>query len=201
MSTPRVQTASDPSESTSARAVHVVTFGCQMNQYDSLLVEGRFRKKGYRLTGTLEEADVILFNTCSVRDKAEERVYSWVGALKAAKEKRPDLVVGVMGCMAQRAEEEIFERAAHVDLVCGTRQLQNLPELVEEVAAAVDRRLGAGRSDRAVRGASSRRASARSPAGCPRSPRPGCLAPARLSPPARASASGYGSRRRRVAPR
>ena len=135
MSTPRVQTASDTSESTSARAVHVVTFGCQMNQYDSLLVEGRFRKKGYRLTGTLEEADVILFNTCSVRDKAEERVYSWVGALKAAKEKRPDLVVGVMGCMAQRAEEEIFERAAHVDLVCGTRQLQNLPELVEEVFA------------------------------------------------------------------
>jgi len=106
-----------------------------MNKYDSLLVEGRFLKDGYRLTDEMEDADVILFNTCSVRDKAEERVYSWVGALRRAKEQRPDLVIGVMGCMAQRAEEEILRRAAHVDIVCGTRRLQHLPAIVAEVRA------------------------------------------------------------------
>ena len=113
--------------------LHVVTFGCQMNKYDSQLVEGRFRRQGYATTGELTEADVVLFNTCSVRDHAEERVWSWLGELKRAREQRPGLVLGVMGCMAQRVEDEIFRRAGHVDLVCGTRQLQHLPELVEEV--------------------------------------------------------------------
>ena len=113
--------------------MHVVTFGCQMNKYDSLLVEGRFREKGYRLTEDMGEADVILFNTCSVREHAEERVYSWLGELKTAKERRRDLVIGVMGCMAQRAEAEVFQRAAHVDIVCGTRKLHRLPQLVDEV--------------------------------------------------------------------
>jgi tRNA-2-methylthio-N6-dimethylallyladenosine synthase len=116
-----------------APAVHLVTFGCQMNKYDSLLVEGRFARKGYRVTSELSEADVILFNTCSVRDHAEERVYSWVGELKRAKERNPGLVIGVMGCMAQRSGDEVFRRAGHVDLVCGTRQLQHLPEMVEEL--------------------------------------------------------------------
>lgn len=116
-----------------APSLHVVTFGCQMNKYDSLLVEGRFAKRGYRVTDSMSDADVILFNTCSVREHAEERVYSWLGELKHARQKRPDLVIGVMGCMAQRAEEEIFKRAAYVDVVCGTRQLQNLPDLIDEL--------------------------------------------------------------------
>ncbi len=113
--------------------VHVVTFGCQMNKYDSLFVEGRFKKQGWQTTEKLEEADVVLFNTCSVRDHAEERAWSWVGELKRAKKTRPELVIGVMGCMAQRVEQEIFRRAGHVDLVAGTRQFHLLPELVEEV--------------------------------------------------------------------
>lgn len=116
-------------------SVHVVTFGCQMNKYDSLLVEGRFVKSGYRVTADLDDADVVLFNTCSVREHAEERALSWVGELKRAKERRPDLVVGVMGCFAQRAQDEIFRRAPHVDVVCGTRRFQHLPELVAEVRA------------------------------------------------------------------
>jgi len=110
-----------------------VTFGCQMNKYDSLLAEGRFCKAGYATTDRIDEADVVLFNTCSVRDHAEERTYSWLGELKRAKEKRPDLVVGVMGCMAQRVGEEIFSRAGHVDLVAGTRQFASLPALVDQV--------------------------------------------------------------------
>jgi tRNA-2-methylthio-N6-dimethylallyladenosine synthase len=106
-----------------------------MNKYDSLLVEGRFVRDGYRLVERMDEADVVLFNTCAVREHAEERVYSWLGELKRRKREHPELVVGVLGCMAQRAEEEIFERAGHVDLVVGTRRFHQLPELVDELRA------------------------------------------------------------------
>ncbi|MHC4377224.1 MAG: tRNA (N6-isopentenyl adenosine(37)-C2)-methylthiotransferase MiaB [Planctomycetota bacterium] len=120
-------------------AVHLVTFGCQMNKYDSLLVEGRFRKAGYRITGAMDEADVVLFNTCSVREHAEERVYSWLGELKREKQRRPDLTIGVLGCLAQRAQEEVFQRAGHVDLVVGTRRFHHLPQLVQDVRAKRER--------------------------------------------------------------
>ena len=126
-----------------APKLHVVTFGCQMNKYDSLLAEGRFRKAGYALTENMDEADVVLFNTCSVREHAEERTMSWVGELKRAKSARPELVIGVMGCMAQRAGEEIFQRAGHVDIVAGTRQFANLPRLVDEVRHSRANGLGA----------------------------------------------------------
>ena len=116
--------------------VHVVTFGCQMNKYDSLLAEGRFKRQGYATTETMGEADVVLFNTCSVREHAEERTFSWLGELKQAKRKNPDLVIGVMGCMAQRVGDEIFARAGHVDIVAGTRQFANLPRLVEQVLSS-----------------------------------------------------------------
>jgi tRNA-2-methylthio-N6-dimethylallyladenosine synthase len=114
-----------------APAVHLVTFGCQMNKYDSLLVEGRFARKGYRVTAELAEADVVLFNTCSVRDHAEERVYSWVGELKRAKEQNPELVIGVMGCMAQLQTKTVFRRAPQVDLVFGSPAIARVGELVE----------------------------------------------------------------------
>jgi tRNA-2-methylthio-N6-dimethylallyladenosine synthase len=127
-----------------APRVHVVTFGCQMNKYDSLLAEGRFRRRGYETCEDPADADVLLFNTCSVRDHAEERVYSWLGELKRAKETRPELVIGVMGCMAERVEDDLFRRAKHVDIVCGTRQFQHLPELVDEIRA---KRAASGRHD------------------------------------------------------
>lgn len=126
-----------------AGRLHVVTFGCQMNKYDSELVEGRFRKRGWTTTADPDDADLILFNTCSVREHAEERVFSWLGELKRARERRPELMVGVMGCMAQRIEDEIARRAGHVDLVVGTRAFQRLPELVDEL---VERRAAGGRS-------------------------------------------------------
>lgn len=124
-----------PSVDGDAPRLCVVTFGCQMNQYDSSLVEGRFRKSGYGTTSKIEEADVVIFNTCSVRDHAEERTWSWVGELKQLKAERPDMVIGLMGCMAQRVEKEAFKRAAHIDLVAGTRQFQHLPQMVDEVRA------------------------------------------------------------------
>ena len=138
MSLTRFQSQSEPERETPAgeapaKKVHVVTFGCQMNKYDSTLVEGRFKAQGYQTTEHLEEADVVLFNTCSVRDHAEERTWSWVGELKRAKRERPELVIGVMGCMAQRVEQEVFRRAGHVDIVAGTRKFHLLPELVAEV--------------------------------------------------------------------
>ena len=135
MSTTRFQSKASEDSDRSAPSVHVVTFGCQMNKYDSLMVEGRFRRRGWRTTGELADADVVLFNTCSVRDHAEERVYSWLGELKHLKRERPDVVLGVMGCMAQRVGDDVFARAGHVDIVCGTRQFQHLPEMVEEVRA------------------------------------------------------------------
>ncbi|MCP5023591.1 MAG: tRNA (N6-isopentenyl adenosine(37)-C2)-methylthiotransferase MiaB [bacterium] len=131
-----------------APKLHIVTFGCQMNKYDSSLVEGRFMKTGYATTDQADEADVILFNTCSVRDHAEERTWSWIGELKKLKQKRPDLVVGVMGCMAQRVEKEVFRRAGHVDLVAGTRQFQNLPRMVAEL---MERRQEPGRLPKEMR--------------------------------------------------
>ena len=135
MTTTRLSSEGQEEAPPGAPRVHLVTFGCQMNKYDSGLAEGRFRREGYVTTPSMDDADVILFNTCSVREHAEERTYSWLGEIKRAKEKRPDLVIGVMGCMAQRVEEEIFRRAGHVDLVVGTREFQRLPELVAEVRA------------------------------------------------------------------
>lgn len=140
MSLRRTRSKSSESRATRAPRVHVVTFGCQMNKYDSLLAEGRFKRQGYVTTESMGEADVVLFNTCSVREHAEERTYSWLGELKRAKQSNPGIVIGVMGCMAQRVGEEIFARAGHVDIVAGTRQFANLPRLVEEVRAS--RRLG-----------------------------------------------------------
>lgn len=143
MTLPRVQskaslaasaaTQAVPGEPGATPKVHVVTFGCQMNKYDSLLVEGRFQRHGYQIVGEAEDADVLLFNTCSVREHAEERVFSWIGELKRRKAERPELVIGVLGCMAQRVGEEIFRRAGHVDLVVGTRAFHNLPSMVADV--------------------------------------------------------------------
>ena len=127
--------------------LHVVTFGCQMNKYDSELVEGRFRRRGWSTTGEIAEADLVIFNTCSVRDHAEERVHSWIGELRREKQRRPELLIGVMGCMAERLGDELFRRSAHVDLVVGTRSFQHLPELVDEVRA----RRAAGARPRAAR--------------------------------------------------
>lgn len=133
MSITRFQSRTGARAAPDAPLLHVVTFGCQMNKYDSLLVEGRFKARGYATTDRLGEADVVLFNTCSVRDHAEERAWSWLGELKHAKRERPELVIGVMGCMAQRVQEEVFRRAGHVDIVCGTRRFADMVDLVDEV--------------------------------------------------------------------
>ena len=129
--------------------VHIETVGCQMNVLDSELVVGSLRGEGYEITEDHRSADVILFNTCSVRQHAEDKIYSALGRLKHAKESRPDLVIGVLGCMAQKDQDLVFRRAPHVDLICSPGQLAQVPRLID--AARADRRnhkaLGLARND------------------------------------------------------
>jgi tRNA-2-methylthio-N6-dimethylallyladenosine synthase len=115
------------------KKLYIETVGCQMNVLDSELVVGTLRRQGYDLTHEPAEADVILFNTCSVRQHAEDKVYSALGRLRDHLRRHPDKVLGVLGCMAQKDQELILRRAPHVDIVCGTGQLSRLPELIDEV--------------------------------------------------------------------
>src|SRR5262249_40858506 len=115
------------------RKLYIETVGCQMNVLDSELVVGALRRQGYVLTNEPTEADVILFNTCSVRQHAEEKIYSALGRLRGHKKRHPDKVIGVLGCMAQKDQEHVLHRAPHVDIVCGTGQLAQLPELIAAV--------------------------------------------------------------------
>lgn len=103
-----------------------------MNVLDSELVVGSLRQAGYQLTDNARDADTILFNTCSVRQHAEDKIYSALGRLRHAKERRPDLVIGVLGCMAQKDQALIFKRAPHVDLICSPGQLAKVPELIAD---------------------------------------------------------------------
>jgi tRNA-2-methylthio-N6-dimethylallyladenosine synthase len=116
-----------------SKKLYIETVGCQMNVLDSELVVGSLRRQGYELTHEATDADVILFNTCSVRQHAEDKIYSALGRLRAHKRRHPDKVLGVLGCMAQKDQEWILHRAPHVDIVCGTGQLARLPELIAEV--------------------------------------------------------------------
>src|SRR5581483_6956116 len=118
---------------TMPQKVYIETVGCQMNVLDSELVVGALRKQGYVLTDAPADADVLLFNTCSVREHAEEKVYSALGRVRHVKRKNPAAVIGVLGCMAQKDQELIRKRAPYVDMVVGTGQLAQVPALVEKV--------------------------------------------------------------------
>ena len=104
-----------------------------MNVRDSEEVTGLLLERGYALTESQKEADVILYNTCSVRGQAEDRVWSNVGYLKGLKAQRPELIIGVMGCMAKAQRGEIFQRMPHVDFISGPAQLYQVPELIETI--------------------------------------------------------------------
>lgn len=118
-----------------ARLLHIETYGCQMNKLDSQLVMDALLADGFELTDDAKKADVILFNTCSVRKHAEDRVFSNLGALKHLKRRRPGVIIGVVGCMAQRAPDEIRRRLPHVDIVCGPQDLPDLPGVIADFQA------------------------------------------------------------------
>jgi len=113
--------------------LHLITYGCQMNEYDSERVAGLLRAERYELTADEQEADLILVNTCAIREKAEEKVFSKLGELRKLKTKNPELIIGVMGCMAQLQQEAIQRRVPAVDLVFGSPAIARVGELVERV--------------------------------------------------------------------
>jgi tRNA-2-methylthio-N6-dimethylallyladenosine synthase len=117
------------------RRLYIETVGCQMNVLDSEMVVASLRKRGFELASDLAAADVILFNTCSVREQAENKTYSALGRLRSFKKQHPEKIIGVMGCMAQKDQKLVFDRAPYVDLVVGPGQLARIPELVDEIAA------------------------------------------------------------------
>jgi tRNA-2-methylthio-N6-dimethylallyladenosine synthase len=117
------------------KTLYIETVGCQMNVLDSELVVASLRKDGYCLTHDPDAADVVLFNTCSVRQHAEDKIYSALGRLKDAKRQAPHKVIGVLGCMAQKDQKLIFQRAPYVDIVVGPGQLHQVPDLVAKAAA------------------------------------------------------------------
>ncbi len=117
-----------------SRRFYIETVGCQMNVLDSELVAETLLQAGYTRVHSPREADTILFNTCSVRQHAEDKVYSALGRLKHLKQHRPRTIIGVLGCMAQKDRETVFRRAPHVDVVVGPGQLGQLPELLQRVA-------------------------------------------------------------------
>ncbi len=115
------------------KTVYLETMGCQMNVLDSELVLGQLRARGYIPVQDATVADLVLFNTCSVRDHAEQKVLSKLGALRKPKERKQDMVIGVIGCMAERDPDGLFAKMPHVDLVCGPGELNKIPVLVQEV--------------------------------------------------------------------
>ncbi|MDN5843532.1 MAG: tRNA (N6-isopentenyl adenosine(37)-C2)-methylthiotransferase MiaB [Alcaligenaceae bacterium] len=127
-------------ESEQHKKLFIRTFGCQMNEYDSEKMADILRAaKGVELTDTPDDADIIIFNTCSVREKAQEKVFSDLGRVQRLKKKNPDLIIGVGGCVASQEGETIVRRAPYVDVVFGPQTLHRLPELI-------DRRRASGRS-------------------------------------------------------
>ena len=128
------------------KSVYLETMGCQMNVLDSELVMGQLRRLGYAPTGDMLKADVVLLNTCSVRDHAEQKALSRLGALKKPKAARNNLVVGVIGCMAERDPDGIFSKMPHVDLVCGPGELNKVPALIEEVLTNRERAIALAQS-------------------------------------------------------
>jgi tRNA-2-methylthio-N6-dimethylallyladenosine synthase len=134
--------------------VYLETFGCQMNELDSELVQGHLKSLGYRFTDDFRTADVVLYNTCSVREQAENKAYSRLGLVGMRKKAGESVILGVLGCMAERDGADMLRRFPQVDLLCGPGELDRLPALIDNVRRAE----GAAREERiALAGSKSRR--------------------------------------------
>jgi tRNA-2-methylthio-N6-dimethylallyladenosine synthase len=112
---------------------YIKTFGCQMNEHDSEKMLGVLKSSDYYPTDNLLQADLILLNTCSIREKVEQKVYSTLGRLKGLKKKNPSLIIGVGGCMAQQEGEKLFQKVPFINIVVGTQSINKLSELVKTV--------------------------------------------------------------------
>ena len=112
----------------------IQTYGCQMNEHDTEVMAGILTDMGYEATTTTEDADIVLLNTCAIRENAENRVFGEIGHLKSLKVEKPDLIVGVCGCMSQQESvvNRIMQKHQHVDLIFGTHNIHRLPNLIKE---------------------------------------------------------------------
>ncbi len=128
-----VQTAGKPRDEVPTRRVHVITYGCQMNVHDTRRIVQVLRPLGFQETQDPAMADLILLNTCTVRERPERKVLSTLARLKPLKEARPGLVLGVCGCVGQQHGEALLERVPYLDLVFGTDNIADLPSLIESV--------------------------------------------------------------------
>ena len=137
----------DLSEINTARAprYHIHTFGCQMNVHDSEQLAGELETIGFLPAESEEDADITLLNTCSVRDKADHKLFTKLGRVALIKRSKPELIIGVCGCIAQRDGEAIFKRAPFVNLVLGTRAVERLPILLNELKQVRGQRREGGR--------------------------------------------------------
>jgi tRNA-2-methylthio-N6-dimethylallyladenosine synthase len=118
------------------RHLYIQTFGCQMNVHDSEKIMKLMLDSGYEDTGNMREADLIIINTCSIREKAEQKVYSQLGRLRKLKEERPDLIIGIGGCLAQEKGSDVLRKYPFVDIVFGTHHIHRIPEFVKSVENA-----------------------------------------------------------------
>ncbi|MGN0949469.1 MAG: tRNA (N6-isopentenyl adenosine(37)-C2)-methylthiotransferase MiaB [Mitsuokella sp.] len=115
------------------RFAELIVYGCQMNQSDAERMMGQLRTIGYEKTESMEDADLILINTCCVRETAEDRVYGKIGEIKHLKRKNPELIFGITGCMAQKEGDALIRRAPHIDFVLGTNKVHELTHIVQEI--------------------------------------------------------------------
>jgi tRNA-2-methylthio-N6-dimethylallyladenosine synthase len=114
------------------KSFHIITFGCQMNEHDSERMTGILEEQGCTSASLVEHADLVILNTCSIREKAEQKFYSELGRLKKLKDERPGLKIAIAGCIAQQEGAKILSRAPYVDMVFGPSDLSRLPEMVEK---------------------------------------------------------------------
>ena len=119
--------------SSTSKKLYIESYGCQMNFSDSEVVASIMSKKGYNTTRNIDDADVVLINTCSIRDNAEKRVRNRLTEFKKKKSDNPDMVVGILGCMAERLKKSLLEQEKLVDLVAGPDAYRDLPNLIDEV--------------------------------------------------------------------
>ncbi len=111
---------------------YIETYGCQMNVYDSELVSSILRDQGYRQTEHINEADAVFLNTCSIREKAEETVHNRLSNFQSLKRKKPKMIIGVLGCMAQNLKNDLLESKPYVDVILGPDSYRRLPEIISE---------------------------------------------------------------------
>ena len=147
---------SAPSASlTGTRRVFLETFGCQMNVLDSELVRDQLLALGYSFVRNADDADIVLYNTCAVREQSEQKVLSRLGVMRQRKQERPDLIVGMLGCMAERTGADVARERKHLDVVVGPSELDRLPVLLEQLRT--ERAVGLRAQHVALSGHTSRR--------------------------------------------